>query len=234
MIGVSARRGACFSGMLVATQVGQAAAACSCATGTGNTWNTDRACGSWGTDTVLRDAIFPKVDQDCVDGETECKRECQMRHDDVRNRCPDTAPKDEYTGFVWCDCMDANMRVIQSSTQAECLRTEGLKDDQAAAYQAAGINIMEYECQCCSCQATLKGVPKVGTPGKTCDNDNVDPDCQNCECANTFYAYLALLTFLVFCAWLGVVLNKKHEAANEEEAKKAAKKSKKPAKDDDS
>jgi hypothetical protein len=206
-----------YGTLLAATLVRNADAKCNCAAGTGNTWVTDRACGDWGTDTVLRDAIYPKVDQDCVDGADaastpECPRVCQMRHDDERNKCPESSPVEEYSGFVWCNCMDPHSRVIKSATQAECLRTEGLTTEQAAAYSAAGINLIDYVCQCCSCQATLNGVPKVGEPGKTCDNGNLDPDSRNSECANTFIAYLGLLVFLSFCTGLGIFLNKKHEA----------------------
>ena len=206
-----------YGTLLAATLVRNADAKCNCAAGTGNTWVTDRACGDWGTDTVLRDAIYPKVDQDCVDGADaastpECPRECQMRHDDERNKCPESSPVEEYSGFVWCNCMDPHSRVIKSATQAECLRTEGLTTEQAAAYSAAGINLIDYVCQCCSCQATLNGVPKIGDPGKNCDNGNLDPDSRNSECANTFIAYLALLVFLSFCTGLGVFLKKKHDA----------------------
>ena len=108
---------AVYGAVLAAALVRSAEAKCDCAAGTGNTWVTDRACGDWGTDIVLRDSIYPKDDLDCVDnvpaGSGECKRTCQMRHDDERNRCPESAPVEEYTGFVWCDCMDENHRVIK-------------------------------------------------------------------------------------------------------------------------
>ena len=33
-------------------------------------------------------------------------------------------------------------RIIKCATQAQCLRTEGLNDQQAAAYSAAGLNLV--------------------------------------------------------------------------------------------
>ena len=106
-----------YGTVLAATLASNAEAKCNCAMGTGNTWSSDRACGDWGTDIVLRNSIYPKVDLECVDnvpaGSGECPRVCEMRHDDERNRCPESAPVEEYTGFVWCDCMDENHRVIK-------------------------------------------------------------------------------------------------------------------------
>ena len=76
----------CGTLLLTATLVGTADAKCDCAAGTGNAWVTDRACGDWGTNLVLRDAIYPKVDQDCV--KLRGRRDARDR---VPSRVPDEA-----------------------------------------------------------------------------------------------------------------------------------------------
>lgn len=102
-----------------------------------------------------------------------------------------------------------------SATEDECLRTEGLTDEQHAAYEAAGINVVDYDCQCCTCQAMVYGVPKVGDPGKSCDAGSVDPD--NTGCGDSAY-YLFAAACIVLCI---VVVFRKLQQRNEAAAEEA-------------
>ena len=140
-----------------------------------------------------------------------------MTADDPNNGCPEFAPVDPDTGFVWCDCMNEFSHVIMAASQNACLRTEGLSDDQAAAYEAAGINVVDYTCQCCTCQSILVGVPKVGEAGKQCDAGSLNPDENGCG-DSSYYMFAAALSLLIV-----VVVVKKLQPV-EEKAKPNGKK----------
>ena len=161
---------------------GADAATCECRPGAQNTWVTNRACSP--------------------DGYSAGPSDCAYQKDDTRSRCqsdPD-APEELYSPFsVWCDCMDGYGKVVMASTEEECMRTEGMLQEQADAYEAAGIDIANYECECCTCQATLPGVPKVGRKGKTCDGDSVDPDNHGCGNA-VYWMFGAAVTIAVLTA----------------------------------
>jgi hypothetical protein len=174
--------------------------------GTGNTWVHHRACRG-----IL---------------DHEDATNCMKLPDDEGNFCPDFAPVDE-DGYVWCDCMNEFGHVRLSATEDECYRTEGLTDEQHAAYEAAGINVVDYDCECCTCQAMIYGVPKVGQPGKSCDAGSLDPD--NTNCGDSVYILFAVACGLLCVAGAWKALQAKQEA--EEEAAKAAKK--KPTKKND-
>ena len=138
---------------------------------------------------------------------------CLMTQDDEHN-CPEFAPVDE-DGFVWCDCMNEFGHVRLSATENACLRTEGISDEQAATYEAAGINVVDYDCNCCTCQSILVGVPKVGEAGKECDAGSLDPD--NNRCGDSSYYLFAAACGLLLLA----VLLKKLSAMHEEDEKAA-------------
>jgi hypothetical protein len=125
------------------------------------------------------------------------------------NYCPEFAPVDE-DQHVWCNCMNEYGHVRLSATQEECLRTEGLTDEQHAAYEAAGIDVVNYECQCCTCQAMIYGVPKVGNPGKSCDSGSTDPD--NHGCGDSAYYMFAAACCLLCLAVVFRKLQQKNEA----------------------
>ena len=132
-----------------------------------------------------------------------------MAADDPNNVCPEFAPVDPDTGFVWCDCMNEFGHVRLSATENACLRTEGLSDDQAVAYEAAGINVVDYDCQCCTCQSMLVGVPKVGEAGKQCDSGSLNPDENGCG-DSSYYMFAAAVSLLIL-----VVIVKKLQPAEE-------------------
>lgn len=141
---------------------------------------------------------------------------CLMAPDNEDNVCPEFAPVDE-DGFVWCDCMNEFGHVRMSATENECRRTEGISDKQAIAYEAAGINVVDYDCNCCTCQSMLVGVPKVGEPGKECDAGSLDPDDNRCG-DSSYYMFAAACGLLLLA---GVF--KKLSGMNEEEDTKKKK-----------
>ena len=191
---------------------------CTCNKGTGNSWIKDRACGTLTDD----DGVW----FDMSDG----SKKCQMRPLDDRNRCPEYAPVEEentdpiHFGFVWCDCMDEHQRIVKAATEKECLRTEGLTDEQDIAYQAAGLNTREYSCACCACQSTIHGVPKIGDKAKTCDAGGTDASDIGGDCAiTTYYAFAAALVLLCL---VGAYWKKKQMYLEELEEEKKKKKGK--------
>ena len=195
--------------------------ACSCNQGAGRSWVKNRACGSLG----MEDGVWYTLD----DGSLKC----QMRPLDERNRCPDSAPVEEELtdevnfGYVWCDCMDEHQRIIKAATQAECMRTEGLTDEQDMAYQAAGIDTRNYVCECCACQSQIRGVPKVGDKAKTCNAGAVDVDDLGSGCALTTYYAFAGAVALLTIAGCYVKLQKRAVEKGKEAKEKEEKKKKK-------
>lgn len=148
--------------------------------GTGNTWVTNRACSTVGVPLTEADG-------------------CMMLPDNEHNLCPENAPLDDQ-GFVWCDCQNEFGHIRLAATESECLRTEGLSDDQQIAYEAAGINVVDYDCECCTCQSTLYAVPKVGEPGKQCDAGSTDPDKTACGDSSYYmFAGACCLLLVAFC-----------------------------------
>ena len=133
---------------------------------------------------------------------------CLMTQDSEDNACPEFAPVDE-DGFVWCDCINGFGHVRLSATEDACLRTEGISDEQAIAYEAAGINVVDYDCNCCTCQSALAGIPKVGQPGKECDAGSLDPD--NNGCGDSSYYMFAVVCGLLLLAGLLKKLSAVHE-----------------------
>ena len=197
-------------------------AKCTCSKGVGNSWVKDRACGSLG----MEDGVWYTLD----DGSLKC----QMRPTDERNRCPDYAPVEEELtdpvnfGFVWCDCMDEHGLIVKAPSEAACLRTEGLTDEQDIAYQAAGINTREYLCECCACQSTIKGVPKVGDAPKTCNAGTVDANDLGGGCAlTTYYAFAAAVGLLAVAGCYTTLQKRAIKKGEEEKAKLKEKEEKK-------
>lgn len=189
---------------LVAAALATAVEACNCNTGAGNSWVEGRACGSLTVD----DGVFHVFE----DG----TKKCNMEPHDARNRCPDYAPVEEeltdeiHFGFVWCDCMDEHQRIIKAATREECLRTEGLSDEQDMAYQAAGLDTRNYICECCACRSQIRGVPKVGERAKTCDAGGTNTEDPGADCAITAYwafAFAVLALCIVGVYWK---LHKRH------------------------
>lgn len=153
------------------------------ATATGNTWVENRACGG-------------------------APGECRIFPDNENNFCPESAPVDEL-GYVWCDCQNEHGHVRMSATKGECERTEGLTDEQEVAYEALGINTVDYDCQCCTCQSLVHGVPQVGEPGKSCNEGSVDPDNTGCN-DSVYYMFAAAIVVACF-AVVFTKLKDKHE-----------------------
>lgn len=171
--------------------------ACLAGPGTGNTWVEHRACRG--------ELPYPEATN------------CMILPGDENNFCPESAPVDA-DGHVWCNCMNEFGHVRLSATENECLRTEGLSDEQHVAYEAAGINVVDYDCQCCTCQSMIYGVPKVGEPGKSCDAGSTDPDQSNC--GDSAYVLFAIACGLLCIVVVFKKLQAKHEA--EEAADNAA------------
>lgn len=181
--------------------VADANAKCKCGHGTGNTWQTNRACAG----------TLP------YDGATNC----EVQPGDEANRCPENAPIDEDNGYVWCDCLNEQGNPRKSATEAECLRTEGLSDEQSIAFQAMGVNVVDFDCDCCSCQSTLAGVPRVGEPGKQCNNGDLDPD-EN-TCGDEYFIILPALIVLVIVIFACAKQKEKMEAEASGNSGKGAK-----------